>query len=196
MFLGPLKNFKIMGYFQRDIISPRDIIGHKRTLSDRLGAKVTPLTARGCLYIVCDNFVLKTWKRATRSRKPLTTTFTDVNRLLPADQEAFVFVQREWPREESTRVKQLMPQQGLDPPTKSREVHLESLHLAIDSRFPLCFLSCNSLCEWNGLLREYYYSEWWDRYAAETLCRRDENSAQRLVRYGKGLKEPPTLIKW
>ena len=136
MFLGLLKNFKIMGYFQRDIISPRDIIGHKRTLSDRLGAKVTPLTTRGCLYIVCDNFVLKTWKRATWSRKPLTTAFTDVNRLLSADQEAFVFVQREWPREESTRVKQLMPQQGLDPPIKSREVHLESLHLAIDSRFP------------------------------------------------------------
>ena len=186
MFLGPLKISWFMGYFQRNIISSRDIIGHKRTLSDWLRAKVTP----------CDNFVLKVWKRATRSRKPLTTAFTGVNRLLPADQEAFVFVQREWPSEESTRVKQLMPQQGLDPPTKSREVHLESLHLAIDSRFPLCFLSCNSLCEWNGLLREYFYSEWWGRYAAETLCRRDENSAQRLVRYGKGLKEPPTLIKW
>ena len=48
-----------MGYFQRNIISSRDIIGHKRTLSDCLRAKVTPFITCGCLYIVCDNFVLK-----------------------------------------------------------------------------------------------------------------------------------------
>ena len=89
-------------------------------------------------------FVHRVWQLCSESLKarhpvtqPLTSAFTNVNCLLSADQEAFGFVQREWPREDSTRVKQLMPQQGLGPPIKSREVNLESLHFAIDVGF-LC----------------------------------------------------------